>query len=189
MELVSLGAIATHRRAFTAVQDAKLDARLINTARHFATKGVDFTHEMSLGNATYRRVTGHQGDAIQIGRKHRSAASHTCRSQGRLAPSMAGAHYDDIVRPRACYARHNCLLRPIRSTLHYLSLTNTKTTKDTIQDLSRTTLAKHLSNLLQGFGHVKSDKFQWYTLAQPLFCGLHIAPGYGEAVTMPLPCQ
>src|SRR5262249_31211559 len=145
--------------------------------------------EMSLGNTTNRRVTGHQGDTVQVCREHRGVASHTCGSQGCLASSMASAHYDDIVRPRACYACHNCLLRPIQSTRHRLLLANTETTKDTIQDLSRTTLAQHLSNLLQGFGHIKSDKFQWYTLAQPLFRGLHIAQGYGEAVTMPLPCQ
>src|SRR5262249_3938320 len=144
---------------------------------------------MSLGNATNRRVTVHQGDATQVCRNSPGVASHTCRRQGRLAASMASTHYNDIVRPRACYACHNCLLRPLRSTRHCLLLTNTETTKDTVQDLSRTILAKHLSNLLQGFGHVKSDKFQWYTLAQTLFCGLYIAQGYGEAVTMPLPRQ
>src|SRR5207245_8039371 len=133
------------------------------TTRHFATKGVDLTHEMSLGNTTNRRVTGHQGDTIQVCCKYCGVASHTCGSQGRLAPSMAGAHHNNIVRPRVCYACHNSLLRPIRSTRHCLLLADTETTKDTVQDLPRTTLAQHLGNLLQGFGHVKSDKFQCYT--------------------------
>ena len=42
---------------------------------------------------------------------------------------------------------------------------NTKTAEDAVQHLARTALAKHLSNLLYGFGHVESNELQWYILA------------------------
>ena len=60
-----------HRRAFAAIEQAELNARGIDRLAHRTAEGVDFTHDLPLGNATDRRIAAHLGDGVAIGRQQR----------------------------------------------------------------------------------------------------------------------
>src|SRR5215471_7096577 len=120
-QLVRLGTVATYGRTFTTVQDAKLNAGFVNTARHLTAQGVDLAHQMPLGNTTDSGIARHQGNAVQVRRKYRCTASHTGRGQGRFTTSMASTDHNDLVRPRGCYACHG-LSPETKAAKHYLPI-------------------------------------------------------------------
>ena len=93
---VGLGARALYCRPLTAVQNAKLYARLVDNAAHQPVQRVDFAHQMALAQTTDRRIARHHADGIElVGNQQRPRAKAGRRGR-RLTPSVAAADNDDI---------------------------------------------------------------------------------------------
>ncbi|GHO68481.1 hypothetical protein KSC_073730 [Ktedonobacter sp. SOSP1-52] len=67
--LITLRAQGLNRWPLTGIQQAHLDKGAVGIAPDLAAKGINLLDQVSLGRSTHRRVTGHQGHAIQIHRE------------------------------------------------------------------------------------------------------------------------
>jgi hypothetical protein len=61
---VSLRTRPSDRWALTPIEHAKLNASLICDAAHKAIQCIDFPNEVTLAEASYRRIAGHDTDGI-----------------------------------------------------------------------------------------------------------------------------
>ncbi len=95
--LVGLGTRCSNGRSLFSVQNAKLDAGSVYILRHLAAQSINFLDQMPLCQTTYRGVTGHQGNRIQIDRQQHRTAPHTGRRQSGFAPCVSGADNNYIV--------------------------------------------------------------------------------------------
>ena len=95
--LVRLRTRRANGRPLTCVQDAELNARLINGAGHLPTKRVNLPHQMAFAHPSDSRIARHLTDVIKVQRQHQGLTAKTCRRQCRLDPGMAGANNDNII--------------------------------------------------------------------------------------------
>ena len=79
------------------VEQTELDADRVGDFAHDAAEGVDFAHQVSLGNAADGRIAGHLRDQIDVEREQRGAQPHARGSHGGFAAGMAGADNDYVV--------------------------------------------------------------------------------------------
>ena len=93
---VGLRAGGAYGGTFGCIQRAKLDAGLIGSERHGATKRVDFLDEVPLADATDRGVTGHLPECLDTMSEEQRAASHARCSKRCLRAGVAAADHDDI---------------------------------------------------------------------------------------------
>ena len=66
MGFVRLGSGRLHRRTLAAVENPELDHGLIDQASHSTAERIDLPHQISLGQSTDGRITGHLSDAVQV---------------------------------------------------------------------------------------------------------------------------
>jgi hypothetical protein len=84
-------------RALAGIEPSELDGGGVNVFGHFATQGIYFLDQVTLGKAADCRVARHGADGVNIDNRKRHAASHTGSSQGCLATGMTAADHQDIV--------------------------------------------------------------------------------------------
>jgi len=93
---IRLRARRAHGRPFGAIQDAKLDPRLIGGQGHGAAQGVDFLDQMPLANSTNGGVARHLPQGFHIVRQQQGFRA-TARSRQRgLRPRVAAAHHNHV---------------------------------------------------------------------------------------------
>lgn len=94
---VNLGAGTLDRWSLRAIKDPELDAGSIRGSTHQPVEGIDFTHQMTLPEATDGGVAGHLTHRRDTVRDERRSRAHAgCDSRG-LASSMAPADDNHIV--------------------------------------------------------------------------------------------
>ena len=93
---VHLGTRALRRRPLAAVQQAKLNPRLVTGARHYPVERVNLPDDVALTQTTDRRIARHLADAVEpLGNQRRAgAAAPSCG--GSLRASMAATDDDDV---------------------------------------------------------------------------------------------
>ena len=94
--LVTLRARRPHGRAARSIQQAELDADRVGNLAHDAAERVDFADQMSLGNATHRRIARHLRNQVDVERVERGLQAHARGGHGGLASGMAGTHHHYI---------------------------------------------------------------------------------------------
>ena len=85
-----------HGGPFGAVEDAKLDARLVGGQGHGAAHGVDFLDQVALADAANRGVATHLPQGFDVVRQQQGFATHACRGQGGLGPGVAAADHNHV---------------------------------------------------------------------------------------------
>ena len=85
-----------HRRAFAAIEHAKLDAGGVDRPAHRAAERVDLADDLPLADAADRRVAAHLADGVAIGREQRGLGPQPRSRQRRLGPGMPGADHDHV---------------------------------------------------------------------------------------------
>jgi hypothetical protein len=92
-------------RALGAIENAKLNPRLVRGNRHRAAQGVDFLHQMTLTNAPNGRITRHLSEGFQAMGQQKRGAAHPSGSKGCLGACMAAADHNDvkIFRKNHCF--------------------------------------------------------------------------------------
>jgi hypothetical protein len=93
---IGLGTRRPHRRTLTGIEDAEMDAGPVRCARHDATQGIDFLHQMTLADAANGRIAAHLAEGVDIMREQESTGTQACRRQGRLGAGMTTANDDDL---------------------------------------------------------------------------------------------
>ena len=63
---VTLAAWTPHRRSFALVEHTELNSAAVGNDAHLSSQGVYFPHDLTLGDASYCRVTAHLCDLIHI---------------------------------------------------------------------------------------------------------------------------
>jgi hypothetical protein len=79
------------------IKQSKLNARRIDISGHLTTERINFAHQVTLGQAANRWITGHLRHGIQVERKKQSPATHTCHRQRSLTTRVTGANNYHIV--------------------------------------------------------------------------------------------
>jgi len=95
--LVTLGAGTTDAGSLGGVQHPELDSGGVGVDAHLAAQRIDLADDLSLGQAADGGVAGHLTDGVEVHRQQQRLATHTCRSQGRLDPGMAGADHNHVI--------------------------------------------------------------------------------------------
>ena len=94
---VGLGPGPVHGGAFAAIEHAEVDAGGVDGPAHHAAQGVDFPHDLPLGDTADGRVAAHLGDGVEVVGKEGGPGTHPRSGQGGLAPGVPGSDDDDIV--------------------------------------------------------------------------------------------
>jgi hypothetical protein len=95
--LIGLRAGRPHGRLAAGVEQAELDAYGVDDLTHDAAQGVNFAHQVPLGDPTHSGIAGHLRDEIEIDRVKRGPQAHPRRSHGGLAAGVSRADYDYVV--------------------------------------------------------------------------------------------
>src|SRR5690554_948893 len=95
---VGLSSCSTHSRTFTAVQNAKLDARQVGSTCHCAAKGINFPHQMTFADSADSRVTRHLSQGLNIVRQQQSTHAHSGRSKSSFSACVATADHDHVIQ-------------------------------------------------------------------------------------------
>ena len=67
-------------RPFRGVEQTEMYCRLVGDLPHLPAQGIDLLDELAFGKASDGRVTGHEGNRIQIDIEHDRGAAHPgCR--------------------------------------------------------------------------------------------------------------
>jgi len=90
-------------RAPRSIQQAELDADRVSDLAHDAAERVDFANQVTLRDATHRRIARHLRDQVDVERVERSLQPHARRSHGGLASGMASADDDYLELFRALH--------------------------------------------------------------------------------------
>ena len=93
---VSLGSRRPHRRAFTRIQGAKLNARPVSRDGHCAPQGVNLPHEVTFADPANSGITGHLTERLQILGKQERARAHTRRRQAGFGASVTAANHNNV---------------------------------------------------------------------------------------------
>ncbi len=91
-----MGARSAHRRAFAAIEDAKLDAAGVGDAAHEAVERIDFPHQVALAEAANGGIAGHGADGGESMRHQRRAGPDTRGRRCGLTAGVAAADHDDV---------------------------------------------------------------------------------------------
>ena len=91
--LIALGAGGPDRGSARGVEQAKLDANRVGDFAHDAAERVDFTDEVTFGDAAYRGITRHLRDQVDIERVKGSLEAHAGGGHGSLAAGVSSADY------------------------------------------------------------------------------------------------
>jgi hypothetical protein len=83
--------------AFARVEHADLDRGAVGVTGHLAAERIYLADDMALGRAADRGVARHEGYRVEVHREQERAVPHARGGQGRLAPGVPPAYYDDIV--------------------------------------------------------------------------------------------
>ena len=93
---VGLSSRPAHRRTLAAVEQAKLDPGCIRDPAHQPVERVDLTNQVTLAEATDRRIAGHHTDGVGAERDQRGRGAAPCSRGGGLAAGMPAADHNDI---------------------------------------------------------------------------------------------
>ena len=93
---VGLCAGCPYRRAFGAIENAKLDACRVGRQRHRTAQRVNLFDQMPFADTADRRVATHLAQGFDVVRQQQRLATHACTRQRRLGASMPAAHNDHI---------------------------------------------------------------------------------------------
>ncbi len=93
---VGLGARGAHRRALAAVQDPKLDPRLVGGLGHRPAERIDLLDQMPFADAADRRVAAHLAEGLEAMRQQQRGTAHARGGQRRFGAGMAAADDDDV---------------------------------------------------------------------------------------------
>ena len=93
---IRLGTRPLYCRAFTAVQQAKLDARHIRNTPHHAVHRVNFADQMALTQSTNCRVTGHDTNSGACQCDQCRARPHARRCVGRITTRVTATNHHNI---------------------------------------------------------------------------------------------
>jgi len=93
---VGLGSRATHSWAFSAIENAELNAPKIGDSAHKAVQSVDFAYQMAFPKPANGGITGHSADSAKpVGYKGRFCA-HTGRRGRSFTPGVAAANDNGV---------------------------------------------------------------------------------------------
>jgi hypothetical protein len=94
--LIALDAEGSNRRAFTRIDDAELDAGLVGIPCHLSTQRINFLYQMSLGDASNRRIARHLRNAILVHREEQGVRTHARCGQRSFTAGMTSAHHNNV---------------------------------------------------------------------------------------------
>jgi hypothetical protein len=100
---VGLRARRAHGRPLAAVQDAEMDARAVDRARHRAAEGVDLLRQMALADTADRRVAAHLPQRLDVLRQEQRAHAHAGGGERGFGAGMASADDDATVTDRVIH--------------------------------------------------------------------------------------
>jgi hypothetical protein len=86
-----------HRRAFAAIEQAELNAGLVDGLAHCAAEGIDFANDVTLRHAADGRVAAHLADRVEIRCEQRCARTHTRCGERGFCSGVASANYKHVV--------------------------------------------------------------------------------------------
>jgi hypothetical protein len=75
-----------------------LNSGAIGVDGHFPTKGIDLLHEMSFGNASDRRITGHLSDPVSLHGQQEGLCAHASGGKSGFAACMPASHDEYVKR-------------------------------------------------------------------------------------------
>ncbi len=84
---------APHSRTFASIQHSELYGRTVGHYARHTSERVDFTHYLTLGNASYGRIAAHLCNLVHIHCYEQGASAYPGRGMRSLATGMAGANY------------------------------------------------------------------------------------------------
>src|SRR5690606_27729159 len=94
---VRLRARRAHGRALARVQNAEVNARAVDRARHRAAERIDLFREMPLADAADRRVAAHLAERLDVLRRQQRAYTHARGGKRGLGSGMTAADHDATV--------------------------------------------------------------------------------------------
>ena len=96
--LIALASWTPHGRTFRLVEHPKLNHGTVTDNARITTHGIDFTDNLSLGNAAHSRVARHGSKQSQVHSDKQDFAAHIGRCRCRLTARVTCAYNDDIIR-------------------------------------------------------------------------------------------
>jgi hypothetical protein len=94
--LIGLRAGRPHGRLAAGVEQAELDAYGVDDLTHDAAQGVNFAHQVPLGDPTHSGIAGHLRDEIDVQREKGGLQAHAGSSHRGLTSSVTGADHNDV---------------------------------------------------------------------------------------------
>ncbi len=98
--LIALGARRPDGWPAAGIQQAKLNPDGVRHLAHYAAHGVDFAHQMALGDSADGGVARHLGDQIQVHRDHRGLQAQARAGSRGFTARVSGADYNHVVTIR-----------------------------------------------------------------------------------------
>jgi hypothetical protein len=71
----------------------------------FTAEGVEFLHQVALGQATHSRVARHVANPVTTQGEEQRRRSHACGGERSFTTSMPTANYNDVELP--CHITHS----------------------------------------------------------------------------------
>ena len=93
---VGLGTRGTHRRAFGAIQDTKLNTALVGSNRHCTAQRIHLFDEVALADAANAGVAAHLAQRFNVVGQQQSLCAHARRRQRRLGARVAATDHDHV---------------------------------------------------------------------------------------------
>ena len=94
---VRLGARSPDRRAFSAIEDPKLDSTSIRDTAHQPIKSVNFPDQVTLANASNGGIAAHLAERLDALGQQECARTHSGGCQRRFRAGMAAADDDHVI--------------------------------------------------------------------------------------------
>ena len=94
---VALRTWAPHGRTFRAVEHAELDGAFVGHNSHLSTQSINFTHNLTLGNAAYGRIAAHLCYLVHIHSDKQRFRSQIGRSGCCFTAGVTGTYHYYIV--------------------------------------------------------------------------------------------
>jgi hypothetical protein len=91
-----LGPWTAHSGAFSAIQDAKLNAAKVGNSTHQAIQGVDFADQMALSEPANRGITGHGANSPKPMSYQDCLRAHPGRRGRSFTAGVAAADDNDV---------------------------------------------------------------------------------------------
>ena len=94
--LIALRTRRPNGRSARSIQQTKLDANRVGDFAHDATESVDFTDEVTFGDAAYRGITRHLRDQVDIEGVQRGLQAHAGAGHSGLTSGVPGPDYNNV---------------------------------------------------------------------------------------------